>query len=918
MGLTPGQRLGAYAIVSPLGAGGMGEVWRATDTRLGREVALKLLPAAFASDPDRLARFEREAKLLASLSHTHIAGLFALEEATVDDATTPVRFLAMELAEGEDLAERLRRGAIPVDEALAIAKQIAEALEAAHEKGIVHRDLKPANVKVSAAGHVKVLDFGLAKAWSDERDGGAESSDWSQSPSLARTGTAAGLILGTAAYMSPEQARGKPVDKRADIWSFGVLLFEMLTGKRLFDGETVSDVLAAVLTREPRWNELPAATPASVRRLLRHCLERNPRNRFHDMADARVVLDEGQSGVADEATSAVAFRVAPLWWRALPWVVAGASALGLVLDHWAPWREAPVREKPVRLSVELGANVSLFIGEGPTVILSPDGAVLAFVARNAAGGRPLLHVRRLDQLQATPLSGTEGALDPFFSPDGRWIGFSADGKLKKIAVAGGAAVELCDARGRGGSWAEDGTIFLARSSEEGLSRVSSAGGPREPLTRLDTAAAEVTHRWPQALLGGKPVLFTAHSTTADFEDATVVVQSLPDGPRKIVQRGGFHGRYLGRVVYVHEGTLFATPFDIERLEPTGEPAPVLEGVTSVPTFGSAQFAFSARGTLAYVRGQSLGSNVPIQWLEWGGRTQPLRAALALYNNLRFSPDGRLLAMDIREGRQRDVWVYEWGRDTMSRLTSDPGEDERPVWTPDGRRIAFASARGDNATLNLYWQRVDGPGEAERLTESPNRQVPTSWHPTGRFLAYYEGAPTNFDIMILPLEGDLASGWKPGKPTAFLNSRFNESRLAFSPDGRWLAYDTKETGTSEVYVRPFPGPGGKKWRVSTAGGAFPTWSATRKELCYRATDETLMVAAYAAEGDSFRAEKPRQWSPAHIPFRPHGHRAFDLHPDGQRFAVLKAAEEQAEEKRDHVILVQNFFDELRRLAPPQKR
>jgi len=412
---------------------------------------------------------------------------------------------------------------------------------------------------------------------------------------------------------------------------------------------------------------------------------------------------------------------------------------------------------------------------------------------------------------------------------------------------------------RGGSWSEDGTIFLARDFREGLSRVSSAGGSPEPLTRLDTAGGELTHRWPQALLGGKAVLFTAHGTVVDFEDANVVVQRLPDGPRKIVQRGGFHGRYLGsgHVVYVREGTLFATPFDLERLEPTGEPVPVLEGVASTPVFAGAQFAFSAGGALAYLRKQELGVDVPIQWMDQEGNTRPLRALPADYSSPAFSPNGRLLAIAIREGRQFDVWVYEWGRDTLSRLTFDPGDDEGPVWTPDGRRIAFASTHGDKATWNLYWQRADGTGDAQRLTESQNPQLPTSWHPTGRFLAYFEANPQgNADIMILPLTGDEASGWKPGRPTAFLSSAFDESRATFSPDGRWLAYESNESGRNEVYVRPFPGPGGKA-PVSTGGGGYATWSRSRKELFYLAADETLMVSAYTAEADSFRAEKPRR-------------------------------------------------------------
>jgi serine/threonine-protein kinase len=902
----------------------MGEVWRATDTRLGRDLALKLLPAALASDPDRLGRFEREARLLASLSHTHIAGLFTLEEATLESGAPPVRFLAMELAEGQDLAERLKRGAIPVDEAIATARQIAEALEAAHEKGIVHRDLKPANVKVSAEGHVKVLDFGLAKAWSSEGEGATDGTDGSQSPTLARTGTAAGLILGTAGYMSPEQARGKPVDKRADIWSFGVVLFEMLTGKRLFDGETVPDVLVAVLTREPQWNELPEGTPPSVRRLLRHCLERNPKNRQHDIADVRVVLDEALRGVPEEAMAAVAPRLAPFWPRALPWAIASALALALVLEIWKPWRpDSEPAAKSARLSVELGADVSLAtkgFGLGTAAVFSPDGSLLAFVAQRAAGGRPQqLYVRRLEQQQASPLAGTENARNPFFSPDGQWLGFFAGGKLKKVAVTGGAVVLLCDAPDdRGGSWIEGGTIVFAPEGRGGLSRVSAAGGAPEILTTPDPAAAEITHRWPQALPGGQAVLYTAHNQVGDFEGASIVVQPLPSGPRKVVQRDGFHARYVasGHLVYMHEGMLFAAPFDLARLERSGQPVPVLEGVAAAVGFAGAQFAFSDRGTLVFLPGQSVGAEVSLQLMAREGQPRPLRAVPRSYRNIRFSPDGQKLAVDIREGRNADVWVYEWERDTLSRLTFDPAADQWPVWSPDGRRIAFGSDRADKATQNLYWQQADGTGDAERLTESKYPQWPTSWHPSGRFLAYSERHPqTSNDLMILPMEADGTSGLRPGKPFAFLSSAAVEGQAAFSPDGHWLAYSSNEGGGPEVYVRPFPGPGGK-WQVSTGGGRWPAWSRTGKALFYQDDDGSIRVATYVVEGSSFRAEKPREWSPERVLPLPTSIRAFDLHPDGRHFAVLWAPEEETAAKRDHVVFIQNFFDELRRLAPPR--
>jgi serine/threonine-protein kinase len=599
---------------------------------------------------------------------------------------------------------------------------------------------------------------------------------------------------------------------------------------------------------------------------------------------------------------------------ALPWVIAlSATAVAFIL--WAPWRPAPTPALPLRLSAELGAAASLSTRFGPAAILSPDGRLLAFVASQGADERPRLHLRRLDQLDAAPLSGTEGARDPFFSPDGEWIAFFADGKLKKVSVTGGAAVTLCDAADdRGGTWAEDGTIFFAPRGAAGLSLVSSAGGTPQTLTTPDPASQEVTHRWPQALPRGKAVLYTAGIGFGDYEDASLVVHTLEGDTKKVLHRGGYHGRYIpsGHLVFIHEGTLFAASFDLDRLELTGQPVPALDSVTTNPTNGGAQFAFSRDGTLAYQRGEDL--VVPIQWMNREGRLQPLPAAPGAYNNIHFSPDGQWLALDIIEGKNRDVWVYEWARDTLSRLMFDPGEDLAPVWSPDGRRIAFSSARADQATQNLYWQRADGTGEAERLTESKNTQSPSSWHPSGKLLALQETNPqTSFDILILPLEGDEASGWKPGKPTVFLNGPFGEIQAAFSPDGRWLAYSSNESGRDEVYVRSFPGPGGK-WQVSTAGGRWTTWSRSRRELLYRDEDGRIMVARYTVEGDLFRAGKPRVWSPRLVPVRELG-RTFDLHPDGERVAVLKTSGNEA--RRDHVTMIQNFFDELRRIAPPDR-
>jgi eukaryotic-like serine/threonine-protein kinase len=573
-----------------------------------------------------------------------------------------------------------------------------------------------------------------------------------------------------------------------------------------------------------------------------------------------------------------------------------------------------------RRTVELGADLSFSpTSLGPVVILSPDGTVLIFVAHTTDQKRSQLYIRRVNQSHAHPLAGSDGADSPFFSPDGKWVGFFADGELKKISVRGGAAVTLCNAgqaegNARGGSWAEDGTIFFAASPRAALRRVSSAGGECEPLTNLDATTGEVTHRWPQALLGGKAVMFTANNQTGDFEDANIVVQSLPNGPRKILQRGGYYGRYLrsGHLGYMHGGTLFAVPFDIRRLELTGEPVPTMEGIGGSPAFGGADLSFSAQGALAFVPGQGIGLVVPIQWMDRQGAMQSLRSVPALYNHPQFSPDGRKLAMDIRAGGQYDLWIYEWERDEMSRLTVGAGENRIPVWTPDGGRIAFASTRRDNATRNIYWQRVDGGAEAELLLQSDYEQMPTSWHPTGKFLAYGERNPVSgWDIMILPLDGDELLKRRPGKPTVFLASRFDEENAEFSPDGRWLAYQSNESGRLEVYVRPFP-ESGEKPPVTIGVGMFPSWSQNSKELYYQnAADWTLMVATYTTVGEAFRSETPEV--AGHIPRRGLGMPGFAIHPDGRRFAVLKAAQESTDIRQNHVTLVPDFSGGLRQSA-----
>jgi len=909
MPVQAGSRIGPYEIETALGAGGMGEVYRARDTRLNRRVAIKSLPSAFAQDPERVARFKREAQLLAALNHPHIAGIHGLEE------SNGAQFLVLEFVDGETLADRLAKGPIPFPEALKIAREVIDALEAAHEKGIIHRDLKPGNVALTADGQVKVLDFGLARY---EAGDPGSSIDLTASPTLAYAGTQAGIILGTAAYMSPEQTKGKAVDKRSDVWAFGCLLFEMLTGSKAFEGEDVSDTLAAILRGEPEWSALPADVPPEIRSLIKRCLERDRRQRIPDFSVVRFILDEALRPQAPPVPPAV---VTPSPARSgtafLPWVIAATLAIGLVVTValWQPWRETP-SATPLRIDAQIGANSSLGAGLGSSIAFSPDGRLMAFSAGDNPAEAPHLFIRRLDQLIATMLTGTEGAIEPFFSPDGQSIGFFAGGKLKKIAVSGGAAVTLCDAvNARGGSWADDDTIVFQPESAAGrsLMRVPAAGGT--PAQLVPMAEGEALQRWPQMLPGSKAVLYSSLSASSVWDTADIVVKQLPDGPRKILQKGAFFGRYLpsGHLVYVQQGTLFAAPFDLARLELTGAPVPVIERLLAFNNNGSAQIAVSDNGTVGYVSGAAAVSAAPVVWLDQSNKTTPLRATVSDWSDPSFSPDGTRLAMDISDGAQADIWIYDWARDTLSRLTFDKTDDLRPTWSPDGKRIAFTSKRGANGAQDLYWQRADGTGDVQQLTDNSNAKYSGSFHPGGKFLAYTEQhAGTASDLMMLAIQGDEASGWKPGTPTPFLATPFNEGSPQFSPDGRWIAYISNESGRNEIYVRPFPGPGGK-WQISNGAADDPTWSSKKGEFFFALASGAIMRMLYTVEGESFRAEKPELWAAGPFAARPRTpSRDFDLHPDGKRFAMAPG-QTVAEEKQDKVILIFNFFDELKRLT-----
>jgi Tol biopolymer transport system component/predicted Ser/Thr protein kinase len=895
MPLSAGTRFGPYEILAPIGAGGMGEVYRAKDTRLKRDVALKVLSEAFANDRERMARFQREAEVLAALNHPNIAQIYGVEE----------HALIMELVEGDPL-----KGPLPLETALQYAKQIADALEAAHEKGIVHRDLKPDNVMVTPTGLVKVLDFGLAAVL----QGPASTAvDPANSPTLTMRATEAGMIVGTAAYMSPEQASGKPVDKRADIWSFGVVLFEMLTGNSMFGGaETLSHILADVLRSPIDLGKLPAETPPVIRELLRRCLDRDVRNRLRDIGEARVLIAKylaDPSSGAEPRTQAISLRHSKA-----PWAAAAAMGIIAAVAGAGWWYATRAVERPlVRLDVDLGPEVSLGSQVGADAIISPDGARLVFVSKAR------LFTRRLNQPKATELAGTEGASGPFFSPDGQWVAFFAGGKLKKISVEGGATQALCDAPSfRGGAWGEDHNIILALTSQGGvLSRIPDAGGAPQPLTEL--AQGEITHRWPQILPGGKAVLFTANAGTSGFDGANIEVMSFRDHRRKTLQQGGAYGRFLptgarsrgaGHLVYINKGTLFAVSFDSDTWEVRGTPAPVLQEVSYSSTLGYAQFDFSQAGTLVYRSGGAGGGMVTLQWLDGGGKLQPLPAKPGPYSQLRLSPDGKLVALRVTSGNGSDIWTYDWQRDSMSHLTFGDGAFTFPAWSPDGRYLVFHAASG------IFWTRPDGAGKPQPLTQTKTAQYPWSFSPEGKRLAFAESGLNGFQLWTLPVEND-SGQLRAGKPEVFLQTTSaSENYPVFSPDGRWIAYRSLESGISEIYVRPFPNKG-RKWQVSNNGGVFAVWSRNGHELFYRTQDQQIMVASYTTKGDSFVPDKPRLWSERRLADTSF-FQNLDISPDSKRFLVLMPAEAPGQQRANNqVIFLLNFFDEIRRRAPDGK-
>ncbi len=877
MTIPAGTRLGAFEVSSLLGVGGMGEVYRARDTKLGREVALKLLPEFLARDEEKLARLEREAHLLASLNHPNIATLHGLEE------SEGLRFLVMELVPGETLAERLARGRLGLEESLSILRQIGEALEAAHDKGIIHRDLKPANVKVTSDGKVKLLDFGLAKAIAEEKS----PADLSQSPTLTREGTEHGVILGTASYMSPEQARGQALDRKTDIWSFGCVLYEVLTGRKAFPGETVSDIIASLLARDPDWNALPERTPLKIRDLLRRCLRKEPHRRLRDIGDARIEIEES---LAEPVGITVAAR--PM--RVLPWVLVAAALVAVAVWGLLHFGRAAPRVVS-RFDLSLPPEEALTHLNDPVVAWSPDGTRLVY-----AGGRPTkLYVRRIDQMESTAIPGTERA-SAFFSPDGEWLGFyGAGGLLKKVQLATGSVITLCDAPNAwGASWGEDDTILFSPTPTSGLFRVPASGGVASAATTPEASEGEISHRWPEFLPGAKAALFTIW--TSSSETTRIAVLSLETGQHRVLIEGASFARYssTGHIVYAREGQLVAAPFDLEGLQVTGLSVPLFLEVRTLSAFGTAHFTLSRHGSLAYVPASGPPEKT-LLWVDRNGWIRPLTETKRAYDYPRLSPDGKRLAVTITDERAH-VWVYDLERDALTRLSAPDGQ--LPIWTPDGERVTFRSGA---ETFQIVWQAADGSSTPEKLTSLASAYFePNSWSPDGEWLAFADTHPkTGNDIWLLPLEGE-----RQARP--FLQTPASEMGGVFSPDGRWIAYESNESGRVEVYVQPFPGPGGK-WQVSTEGGRQAVWARNGREIFYRSGDKMMAVEVETEPSLSLskpeilfegRYEGAAGWA---------GYANYDVTPDGQRFLMIRSEEEPAP-TRIHVVL--NWAEELKAKVP----
>ena len=917
-----GTTLSHFKITAKLGEGGMGEVYRAEDTKLGREVAIKVLPEAVASDPERLARFEREAKVLAALNHTNIAGIYSLESSVVGaplagarEGTTPregtspsptdtaVHFLVMELAEGEDLAQRLQRGPVPLEQALPIALQIAEALEVAHERGIIHRDLKPANIKVTPDGQVKVLDFGLAKALDPHDPTTSGPHDLSLSPTLTAQMTSAGIILGTAAYMSPEQARGQEAERRSDIWSFGLVLYEMLSGQRLFQADTVSDTLARVLMQEPDWAELEGDLPAPILRLLQRCMERDTRMRLQAIGEARIALEgyiaEPESAEAETAESqpTSAAPRSSLLRQAAPWLVVG-GALGALAAFWIGRQPGPeASTEPLHFAIHpVEGNI---VGSEDTngLDISRDGRKITFVGTEASGSGTMLYLKTIADAEPRAIPGTEGARAPFFSPDGEWIGYFTDRELRKVSLLGGSPIPLVSTGDRrGGLWHPDGTIYFVPHSAGPIMKISAVGGELTPVTSLDSERHERTHRWPSLVPGGKAILFTSdtHESTEYYDDARIEAVDLDTGERKVVLEGTSRAvaTSSGHLIFARDGSLFQVPFDLDKLETTGSPQMALQGVLTVVVSGAVQFAISDTGAIAYVPGGKTTEIFDLIWLTPEGESETASSERGVYYQAALSPQGDRAALTNSTADAQDLWILDMERGSKSRLTFEAGNSD-PIWTADGKRIVYSSNR-DGSHIKPYIKSADGIGEPELLWDSPDEAFPMDLSHDGRWLAvehnrFQSEQEQGTEIWLVDLTGER-------KPYPFFEDRFTSRYASFSPDDRWLAYVSSESGEDHIYVRPFPSADGK-WQISQVTAREPRWSPDGTRLFYRTTEGLKYVTVDTTEG--FRASRPVLVEPGGIgaPFN----MTYSFGPDGERLLVLRPHAEDQSQWRVHVIL-----------------
>jgi serine/threonine-protein kinase len=875
---------GKYRVLEEIGRGGMGVVYKAEDTKLARKVAIKVLPEVFTQDPERLARFEREARVLASLNHPDIAAIYGVEEAEGK------RFLVLELVEGETLAERLSRGALPLEDTLDVCRQIAEGLEGAHEKGIIHRDLKPSNVKITPERKVKILDFGLAKAFHDQ----VSEVDIGKSPTITADMTEPGVILGSAAYMSPEQATGRPVDKRADIWAFGCILYECLTGKRPFQGDTVTETLASILKGEPDWNALSATTPWNLATLLRRCLRKDPKERVHDIADARIELNENLHPTAIAAQTPIRARRPP----ALPWIIALLSTAILIAFVVSDQLRPPTSSGSVRrFTIPMGQVKSL---RTTALAISPDGTELAYAADGQLFRRPM------GQLTTARLGDAPQPINSCFFVNSEWVGCQQLGKLMKVFLATGASVALSDSPafyGAGGL--ADDSIMFVPGSAMGLWQVPSQGGQRGLLVVPDFAKGERSYRWPVALPGDRALLFAMLTTEcSSFDDARIMVYSLKSREKRTVASGGTYPRYAatGHVLFARSGNLQAIPFDVKSLAPTGPAKTVLEGVLMDRRDGGACFDISEDGTLAYISGGIISHNKDVVWMDRNGNREPILKSEPVDREIRVSPDGTRLAFV----KAADIWVYDMSLKTQIRITSDAAIDADPVWSPDGRRITFASNR--TGTMDIYERSADGTGAEVRLYGSSEPVRPMSWSPDGKILAFVkESQSTGDDIWLLSFSGE-------GQVSAreFVTTTFHERQPVFSPDGLWIAYISDESGEFDVYIQPSNGAGQRR-KLSTHGGIEPMWHPKGGELFFFKGKTAFSVAVKTVP--EFATSAPRVLFETSELIASSRYRNVDISRDGSRFVMMTPLDEP---KELQINVVLNWFEELKRLVPTGKK